>query len=63
MIAVAPIALAICRPQIETPPVPSSSTVSPALRPPSPTSARHAVNRAVVMVAAQRFWACRHSCA
>ena len=47
----APIAFASCRPKMATPPVPSTSTVSPAFRPPSPTSARQAVTPAVVSVA------------
>ena len=39
-ITVAPMALANCRAKIETPPVPRTSTLSPALSPPSATSAR-----------------------
>ena len=38
--------------EIDTPPVPSASTTSPALRPPLTMSARHAVSPAVVSVAA-----------
>jgi len=51
-ITVAPMARASCSAKIETPPVPSTSTLSPALMPPSTTSARHAVRPAVVSVAA-----------
>ncbi len=47
----APISRANCRAKMETPPVPSTSTVSPALRPPSTTRARQAVSPAVVRVA------------
>ena len=51
-ITVAPIALANWSAKIETPPVPSTSTMSPALSLPSATSARQAVSPAVVSVAA-----------
>jgi hypothetical protein len=51
----APIAFAIWSAKIETPPVPRASTVSPGLRPPLTTSARHAVSPAVVSVAASRW--------
>jgi len=55
MITRAPIALANCSAKIETPPVPSSSTVSPALSPPFTTNARQAVSAAVGKLAAS--WA------
>lgn len=48
----APIDSAICSAKMETPPVPSTSTVSPACRPASITRARQAVSPAVVSVAA-----------
>lgn len=51
-ITLAPIARTNCKAKIDTPPVPSTSTASPALRPPSTTSARQAVSPAVVKVAA-----------
>ena len=56
-ITMAPIALASCRAAIDTPPVPSTSTVSPAFKGPLTISARQAVRPAVVMVAAS---ACDH---
>ena len=52
---VAPIAFASWRAKIETPPVPSTSTTSPALSPPSTTRARQAVSPAVVSVAASAW--------
>ncbi len=48
----APMLLAICNAKMETPPVPSTSTVSPACKRPSTTRARQAVKPAVVSVAA-----------
>ncbi|MND08574.1 hypothetical protein D3C83_312950 [compost metagenome] len=54
-ITVAPIALANCRAKMETPPVPWTSTVSPAFSPPLGTSARQAVTPAQVSVAASAW--------
>ena len=48
----APMLFASCRAVIDTPPVPSVSTVSPAFSRPSTTSARQAVRPEVVIVAA-----------
>jgi hypothetical protein len=55
MTATAPIAFASRRAKTETPPVPSASTTSPALSPPSTTRARQAVSPAVVSVAASAW--------
>src|SRR5580700_5118624 len=54
-ITAAPVIFAICSAAMETPPVPSTKTVSPGLICPSPTSARQAVTPAVVMVAASAW--------
>ena len=54
-ITTAPMARAICRAKIETPPVPSTSTMSPAFSWPSTTKARQAVSPAVVSVAASAW--------
>src|SRR5579863_8001325 len=54
-ITAAPVIFAICSAAMETPPVPSTKTVSPVLICPSPTSARQAVTPAVVMVAASAW--------
>src|SRR5699024_12127704 len=48
----APMALAICRAVMETPPVPCTNTVSPAFSCPFTTKARQAVRPEVVIVAA-----------
>src|SRR5258707_9440222 len=58
----APIIFAIWSAAIETPPVLSTKTVSPVLICPSPTSARHAVTPAVVMVAASAWLQPRGAC-
>ncbi len=54
-ITVAPMARAICRAKMDTPPVPSTSTVSLAFSWPSTTRARQAVSPAVVRVAASAW--------
>src|SRR5580698_1184982 len=54
-ITAAPAIFAICSAAMETPPVPSTKTLSPVLICPSPTRARQAVTPAVVTVAASAW--------